>query len=68
MLTDRSAAPRRVVIPQGYRLDPDLPLPEVFGGMVPLGGLHVARHLQRFVEPLGLRLGAELSRPPASRR
>lgn len=56
MLTDRSTSSRRAVTPQGFRLDPDLPAPEADRGMVPLGGLHVARHLRRVVEPLGLRL------------
>jgi|GEM_PF-3413450 len=46
----------RCVTTEGFDLDPDLPIPEPFSTMVSLGGLHVARHLERFVESLGLRL------------
>ncbi|MEX1105044.1 MAG: hypothetical protein WEB78_02495 [Ilumatobacteraceae bacterium] len=56
MLPIRPLSLGRVVTTEGFDIDPDLPLPESFARLVPLGGLHVARHLERFVESLGLHL------------
>jgi hypothetical protein len=56
MLAIPPFAPGRVVTTEGFDLDPDLSIPQGYAKQVPLGGLHVARHLERFAGSLGLRL------------
>jgi hypothetical protein len=43
-------------VTSGYLHDPDLPLPEESERQMSMGGLHTLRHVDRFVQSLGLEL------------